>query len=133
MTPELAPLEGFLGAGLDDFDAGDGLLEAGVHDAEGPALGANHRAEAPEVTAHGHDIDQHEEQRHQYQLPVNGSDVEHGQGHAEHDLDDEEDARVDHVGEKAHVVVGARHDVADALPVMEGLALAQQTDVELLA
>ena len=39
----------------------------------------------------------------------------------------------EHVVERAHVVGRTRHDVADALPAVEGLALAQQADVEFLA
>ena len=50
-----------------------------------------------------------------------------------HRVGDQRHARVDHGVELAHVVGGPRHDVADALAVVEGLALAQQADVELLA
>ena len=48
-------------------------------------------------------------------------------------IEQDVDARHDHVAELAGVVGGARHDVAHALAVVEGLALAQQADVQLVA
>ena len=46
---------------------------------------------------------------------------------------DQHEAGVEHEVQHAHVVGGPRHDVADALAAVEGLALAQQAGVELIA
>ena len=60
--------------------------------------------------------------------------------HDEERDDDEErgadhqvQARAEHEVDLAHVVGGARHRVADGLQVMEGHALAEQGDIELVA
>src|SRR5205823_1423276 len=52
---------------------------------------------------------------------------------AEQRADYQADAGVHHGVELAHVVGRARHDVADLLAVVEGLALAEQIEIKLFA
>ena len=63
---------------------------------------------------------------------VSGDDEERNH-HEERGADHQVDARAEHQVDLAHVIGGARHRIAHGLQVVEGHALAQQRDVDLVA
>ena len=130
---ELAPLVVLLRRCLDHLDAGDGLGQPGVHGAELLAHGHADRLE-PAVVVADRDGQQHgEDAGHQQQPGVEPADEQDRHRSGQRRVDDQHQARAEHRVEHAHVVGGAGHDVADALAAVEGLALAQQAGVQLVA
>ena len=127
------PFLGFLRRGLDHLDAGDRLGQPGVHLAKAPALLARDRVELVDIAAQGKEIGDHKEHRRHQQLGAQKGDEDQRRNDADHRLDDQRDARVHHRIELAHIVGRPGHDVAHPLAVVEGLAFAQQADIQLLA
>jgi len=76
-----------------------------------------------------HDKDGRHEQQFEFK-PPNHDDGD-DEGHQR--IYDQHQAGAEHKVEHAHIVGGAGHYIADALPPVKGLALAQQTDIKLVA
>ena len=68
VAAELAPLEGFARARLDDLDAGDRFFGDRVHLAELVALAISDRVQLARIEAHGDVIGEDEQQRHEQKL-----------------------------------------------------------------
>ena len=119
--------------GLDQFDAGHGFLGGGGHVAVLNTLFHQHRAEAPRVVAHREYECHREQPRHHQQPGIEQAHVYQGRDESQHHVGHEHQAGVDHLVEVAGVVGGARHQVADPLAVVVGLALAEQAAVQFVA
>ena len=130
---EALPFPGLAHGGLDHLDAGNHLFR---HRRQPPVLGAllgERRRHAPHVVAHRGGERQTVERRHHRQPGVDQRHV--GERHREPDrqVGQVDDAGVDHFVDQARVVGSARHQIADPLPVVEGLTLAQQAAVQFVA
>jgi hypothetical protein len=79
-----------------------------------------------------HTNDREDQRRHQ-QAWVEERDEHDRDDALRQGVDQQVDARAEHGAELADVVGAAGHEVADPLPVVERLALAEQADVELVA
>jgi len=130
---ELPPLVVLLYVGLDDFHARDGLGQPGVQLAKLLPDVEAHRLEPP-VVVPDRDSEQHEEEAgHEQQLELHPADEQDGDDHGHRRIENQHQARAEHDVQHAHVIGRARHDVADALAVVERLALAKQAAVQLVA
>ena len=109
------------------------LRQARVHDAEGFAHRLADRGQPSRVIAQGDDEQDEEDRRHQQQSHIDSGDENERGDQSDERIGDEHQAGTEHQIEHAHVVGSASHDVADTLPAVERLALAQQADVQLIA
>ena len=130
---EPAPFPRLADGGLDHLDAGDHLFG---HRGQAPVLGplfGQRRPDAAHVVAYGGAEGQPVQRRRNGQHGVDQHHV--GQRHHEPDrqVGQVHDAGVDHLVDRARVVGGARHQIADPLPVVEGLTLAEQAAVQFVA
>ena len=130
---ELAPLVPLLDVGFDDLDPGDSFCQPRVHRPKLLASGSADRAESPIVINQGDGQQDEEDEGDEQQFKPEPADEDDGDDDGHGRIRDQHHAGAEHQVEHAHVVGGAGHDVADPLPAVEGLALAQQADVQLVA
>ncbi len=121
-----------LRGGLDHLDPPDRLAQPGIERAEPLPHLPGHRAELPHVPPEGDHERHREQQRRQQQPGVEESDEDDRDDALQQRVDDQVDARRHHEVQLADVVRRPRHQVADPLPVVERLALAEQADVQLV-
>ena len=122
----------FLRVALHHFDAAHRLGQPGVHDAERVPQSFAGRSQPAGVVADGDDEKEDEDGRNQQQARVDLADEDKRRDQPNQRVRDEHQPGAEHHVQRANVIGGTGHDVADSLAIVEGLALAEQADVELV-
>lgn len=115
---------------FDDFDAGEGFVEAGVEEAEFVAHGDADGAELAGVVAEGEEEADEEEDGDGEEAIVEEEDEGEGGDGAHGGIEDGHEAGAEHLVDGTDVVGGAGHEVAEALLAVEGLAFGEEVLVE---
>ncbi len=126
-------LGALLGGAFHDLHTVQGFGEVRIHFAEGLPDFVGDGRHRSQITPQGIEIaDGKQGGREQQRGMIAGHDEERDDDE-EGRADDQVNARAEHQVDLAHVVRSTRHGIANRLEVVEGHALAQQGDVELVA
>ena len=118
---------------LHHFDAGDRFGQAGIERAKALAQLPGHRAQLVVVAAQRHRQRDQEDHRHQQEVEFQDRDRHQRHDQRQRRLGCHAERGADELVDLLHVVGDARHQVADALAAVEGLAFAEQAEVQLVA
>lgn len=123
----------FLGIPFHHLNAADRLGKPGVQHAELLAQRPGDWLQLVVVASQRPGETNEKQHRHEQQLRVDGCDGNERNGQAHQRFEDQTDAWIDHRIDLLHIICRSRHNIAGALTIVEGLAFAEQTDIQFLA